>query len=217
MEDLVEKFVEKHPRLYHMAEAESWPNIQQHGLLSVAALLDRFGIQGKRHCELYSRWRPDSVTIEHPSFGAASVRDQHCLRPEALERVLKDGLSPRDWYELLNGKCFLWVTEDRLNKMLNSPLYKDVIHEVLELDTRALVERDLEKIKVSPINSGFASRGKSMRGRDTFKNIQDYPLAGRKGKVAELTVEWKVPNIEEVALSVDRRKGGQYLGNIWKR
>jgi hypothetical protein len=34
------------PRLYHMAEADTWDSIREHGLLSTSALLDLFEIKG---------------------------------------------------------------------------------------------------------------------------------------------------------------------------
>jgi uncharacterized protein DUF7002 len=66
---LVSEFVEKHPLVFHMAAAGTWPQIQTHGLLSTSALLDhfeltheqRFAIESVR-CfmfggELGGRWR----------------------------------------------------------------------------------------------------------------------------------------------------------------
>ncbi len=213
----IDKFVEKHPKLYHMAEAGSWASIRKYGLLSVAALLDLFEIKGKRRSELLSQWRPDSVPIEHPSFGVAVIRDQHPLPTEKLEKVLEEGLSPEDWYETLNRKCFLWVDEERLSRMLNTALYRNNEHDVLILNTRKLLERDSERITISHINTGYAGRSVNMRGMDTFHKIQVCRRVRRKSGIAELTVERKVPNIEEVAISVEVRKGSETLRTIWER
>ena len=38
---------ERWPRLYHMAEAGSWPSIKERGLLSTTALLDLFELEGE--------------------------------------------------------------------------------------------------------------------------------------------------------------------------
>ena len=213
----VEKFAARHPRLYHMADAGSWESIRKHGLLSVAALLDLFEVQGKRRSELFSQWRPCSVIVRHPIYGTAAIRDQHPMPPDKLGRALEEGLSPSDWYETLNNRCFLWVDEERLGKLLNTSLYKDKGHDVVTVDTRKLLERDLDRITVSHINTGFAGRAARKRGRATFHKIQECSRAGRKGGIAELTVESRISNIEEVALSVKRRKGSEILGTIWER
>ena len=211
--DQVEKFIAKHPTLYHMAEAGSWDNIRKHGLLSVAALLDRFEIKGKQRYELFSQWRPKSVPVEHPSFGVAVVRDQHPMPPDKLKKVLEEGLSPVEWYEILNRKCFFWADEERLNRMLGT--YKENEQDVITLDTRALVERDLERVTVSHINSGFALRPVAIRGKGTFHHLQVCGRAGRKTGIAELVVDGEVPNIEELAISVQARKGSETIRNIW--
>jgi hypothetical protein len=60
---------ERWPRLYHMAEAGSWPSIERHGLLSTTALLDLFEISGPRREAIESARRPESVKITHPLHG----------------------------------------------------------------------------------------------------------------------------------------------------
>ena len=214
-----ESFAKKYPKLFHMAEAGSWPSIQQHGLLSTLALLDIFEIRGEARHQMLSHWRPRSYTIGHPDYGTAIIRDQHPMPPDQLERVLKEGLTPRDWYEFLNRRCFLWVTEERLLRMLKARPYNKKKHDVITLDTRALVERDSARITLSPINTG-ALRGKAVRGLDTFQGFETYPLFGKNGgtrEVAELAVDYRLANVEEVALSVTLRQEDKILETIWER
>ena len=104
-----------------MAECGSWPSIKRHGLLSTSALLDLFGGQRcgatsgiESHVALQ-----ESVTVEHPEHGVAVIRDQRPMPPKALELVL-DGMTPSEWYQLLNGKTFFWVCERDLKKLLNA-------------------------------------------------------------------------------------------------
>lgn len=209
----VESFVKKYPRLYHMAEAGSWPSIQEHGLLSVAALLDSYEVQEPRRTELLSGWRKYSVPIKE---GAPVIRDQHPMPPHQLKKVLQEGLTPRDWYEFLNQRCFFWVDECRLSKMMG--FYKGESHDVIVVDTKKLVERHLERITVSHINSGTVRSGKHWRGKDTFKGIESFPLTGKgKRDVAELTVEGGVPDIEDMAIQVTRRKGPIIQEIVWPK
>ena len=168
-----ESFVKKYPKLYHMAEAGSWPSIQQHGLLSVVALLDLYEVEEPHRAKLLSEWRKDSVPIRD---GAPVIRDQHPMPPNRLEKVLQEGLTPGDWYEFLNRRCFFWVDECRLSKMMG--FYKGESHDVIVVDTKKLVERHLERITVSHINSGTVRNGKHRRGKDTFQSIDSFPLFG---------------------------------------
>ena len=58
----VDTLVEKYPRLYHMAHEGAWPAIVEHGLLSVEALLDLYGIEGEEREAHFARHRPEKPT-----------------------------------------------------------------------------------------------------------------------------------------------------------
>ena len=49
---------------------------------------------------------PESVAITHPVEGTAVIRDQKPMTDEGLRRALETGLSPTDWYRILNTKAF---------------------------------------------------------------------------------------------------------------
>lgn len=40
----VKTLVARYPRLYHMAERDTWPSIRDRGLLSTSAVLDKFSV-----------------------------------------------------------------------------------------------------------------------------------------------------------------------------
>ena len=124
MDDVeLEHFLEKHPLLYHMAEPGAWPGIQRHGLLSTSALLDLYGIVGQRRIDLESERRPASERLSGRGLPGAVVRDQGPINEKKLRQALPEHISPRDWYEFLNGKVFFWATRDRLFRMAKA--YKD--------------------------------------------------------------------------------------------
>ena len=123
------------PTLYHMAERNTWPSIQEHGLMSTSALLDRYGIAGAERDAIEAARRPASVSLERESYGRAVVRDQFPMDDKGLTRCLQDGLTPPDWYRLLNAKVFFWLTQDRLSRLLNAGLYRLEEHDVLEVDS----------------------------------------------------------------------------------
>ena len=99
--------------------------------------------------------------------------------------------------------------------MMNGVQYQKKSHDVLAVDTRELIERHRDEITLSPINSGFALYGKPKRGKFTFKGIDEYAAVRRKGDVAEVAVAYQVPDIENLTLSVDRWRGGDWLETIW--
>ncbi len=203
-----------------MAECGSWPSIRQHGLLSTSALLDLFGVRGKKRYEIECQQRKKSVTIGAVHTGPVVIRDQMVLNESALSKNL-DGMSTSEYYKLLNGKTFFWARKERLEKLLNGRQYRDRAHDVLTVDTHALVERHHDRISLSRINSG-AFFGSGRRGVGTFMRIEDFPYEHVKKKqkddaVVEVAVEYSVKDIAEVTTKVEKWLGGKSAEVIWKR
>jgi len=209
--------IELHPRLYHMAEGRSWPSIERHGLLSTTALLDKFEVvEGREAIE--STRRGSMVTIEHPIYGEAAIRDQKPMIESRLERCLTDGMTPRQWYELLNGLVFFWLTEDRLRRLLGARPYRLLKHDVLTLDTARLVDDYADAILLAPYNTGSTAYEPPPRGWETFQSLSDYPFdewrargRGLRDAVVELVVPEAVENIGDYVIRVERRRGDQLL------
>jgi hypothetical protein len=84
---------------------------------------------------------------------------------------------------------------------------------VLEVDTAALLERHAERVSLSPINSGATfALNPAPRGLDTFRHIADHP----SGKtIAEMSVDYSVPDIAEFTVRVGRWRGTEELEEIW--
>ncbi|MFL5344193.1 MAG: DUF7002 family protein [Hyalangium sp.] len=210
-----EAFSERFPRLFHMAEAGSWPSIQRHGLLSTSALLDLFEVWGEQRMALEARHRPESVTLHHPRHGTAVVRDQKPMDDAGLLRSLSGGLSPTDWYQLLNARVFFWVSHERLTKLLNARAYRDKRQTVLTVDTARLLARHEARVLLSPLNSGATKPFPARRGPDTFLPMARYPFSfwdqkrKRREPVVELTVAHSVPDIRDFVLRVEEYMGGQ--------
>lgn len=216
MSDLIEQFCKVYPRLYHMAEGDSWSSISKHGLLSTTALLDLFEVQGPQRDTLETQWRPRSVTISHPVHGRAVIRDQHPMRPEALRSVLVD-TTPEEWYEFLNRRVFMWVNEDRLARMLRSPSYRNQRHDVLTIDSRELLHTHSQSVTVCPINSGFAQFHQGKRSPSTFQTLAErHATDGLRG-LAELTVDYAVRDIRQLVISVESRRSASQANPILRR
>jgi uncharacterized protein DUF7002 len=205
-----DEFVECFPRLWHMAEAGSWESVRENGLLSTTALLDLFEVTDSQRYALESCRRPQSVTISHPVHGTAVIRDNIPLIEKVLVRTLV-GMTPREWYEALNRRVFFWVSESRVEELRQAPAYRDRAHDILVVDSEALLARHLDRITLSPMNSGATHPGAQYpRGIETFKPMADYPWDERLAKnraepVVELAVDYAVPDIQDIVLDVVRR------------
>ena len=205
-----QQLISQYPLLYHMAELGSWPSIQQHGLLSASGLLDLFEIQGLQRIQLESQWRPESVPLNHPIYGSAVIRDQLPMPEDKLSTLLT-GATTREWYELINRKTFFWVDPQRLIWMLRAPPYRNKTHSVLTVRTEVLLSRHLATVTLSDQNSGSLHSGK-IRGPDTFKQVSAY----RSRWIAELAVDYSVPDVADFTLRVEERRGDKVLRLIWE-
>ena len=196
-----------------MAEHGSWPSIVSQGLLSTTALLDLYEVAGTSRTQVESEWRRSNTTISKSGFSDAVIRDQIPMPPERLERVLQ-GISPQEWYELLNSKVFFWTTQDRLVRLLRAKQYRNRKHTVLKVDTKALVESYAEYINLCHMNSGNTLPYLHKRDRGIFVPISTY---SRRSAPVELTVEYAVPDISTYVISAEEWDGGSLVSTIWSR
>lgn len=207
----VAALIKKYPLVYHMAALGSWPSIQRHGLLSTTALLDLFEVDAGSRTVLESRKRPESVVITHPEHGSATIRDQKPLHDSMLLRCLRGRVSVEDWHRLLNGRVFFWVDEKRLNDLRGARAYREQRQIVVFADTRQLVERYAERIRLAHINTGATRSVYHYRDFTTFKTIEEYD----RPKVVELTVDRSVPDLAEFVVRVEEIGGPDASRVIW--
>jgi hypothetical protein len=218
----ISELIERYPRLYHMAEAGSWPSVRHHGLLSTSALLDLFEVNGNRRRALESERRPESVEITHPDHGTAIIRDQIPLREGPLSKCLR-GMTLSEWYEALNRRVFFWMREERLVGLLRGRAYRGRPHDVLTIDTAGLVDAHSERITLTPINTGSTIFNPQPRGVGTFLAISDYPYdewrrrRGPRDAVVELAVDYSIPDVADHTAAVESRQEGTVLETIWRR
>lgn len=202
-----EYIAQRWPRLYHMAEAHSWPLIAKFGLLSTSALLDLFEITGAERDAIESARRPESVAIHHPVHGTAWIRDNKPIIESVLRRTLV-GMTEAQFYRTLNGRVFFWLTELRLNRLRKSPSYRDREHDILTVDTTQFMARYAEQAELSPLNSGATHPAADYpRGERTFTKIESYAWAERRRvapgePIVEITVPYAVPDIADLVVDV---------------
>lgn len=213
----IEKIIELYPRLYHMAERDTWESIQRRGLLSTTAVLDHFGVKGAMRTRFESEHRSEKMEVLPNNPSKILLRDQKPMPPGRLMKALGDRVTTEEWYRIINNKVFFWVSEVRLHRLLNARDYRKLEHDVLTIDTASFVQAYSEKIWLCHMNSGNTWPMPHARGENTFCRIQDYPvkrLGDPVKEVVELVVDYAVPDISKYVLEVRRMKGDQILGNI---
>lgn len=199
--------VDQWPRLFHVAEAGSWPSIQRHGLLSTAALLDLFEVSGNDREQIESRRRSESVPVRHPVHGQALIRDNKPIVETVLRRTLT-GMTEAEWYRTLNNRVFFWLSEARLTKLRTAAEYRERKHDLLVISTERMLAAHGSEVELSPYNSGAVHAGaKIPRGEGTFQPIPDYPWSERRRKapsdrIVELTIPYSVPDIADLVIEV---------------
>ena len=100
---------------------------------------------------------------------------------------------------------------------VNAGQYRNRPHWVLVVPTDALLEHHADKVTLSDINSGSLYPSKAtgvprMRGRSTFRVIDEF----RSRWVAELAVDYAVPNMAQLAERVEEWQGKYKLRVIWE-
>ena len=212
-----EAFADLYPRLYHMTAAGGWEGIRADGLLPVARLLDRQGADPDvRESVQFSR-RPEQIELAP----GVVVRDNKILNEKALARALRDGLTPRDWYGILNARVFFWVNPARLDGLLAARPYRDRAHDVLAFDTLGVVRSRAGDVECAPINTGAAIMKAAPRGLSTFVPLADLPYEawrkrrGRADAVVEVAVPGGVPDAGDHLLEVRRRRAGTPGDLLW--
>lgn len=212
----VDRLIALYPRLYHMAEAGTWPSIRRHGLLCSNEVARLSQLPNEQVVALRREHREDKLRVTVPGIGAVVLRDQKPMRPTAIARALTD-MSVHDWYELINDRVFFWVEEDRLLGLLEAREYAHLDHDVLTLNTETLVRENEARVRLCHMNSGNTRPYPHRRGSDTFKRIRDYPALPRGGpskRVVELTVEYGVENIRRHVVRVRRMRGAMVLHDL---
>ena len=193
-----------------MAEAGSWASVQRHGLLSTTALLDLFEVTDDNRAAIEAARRPESVEITHPEHGAAWIRDNKPINETVLRRTLV-GMSEAEWYRTLNGRVFFWMSERRLDRLRGAPAYRHREHDILTLDTKAVLAFYEDQVELTHLNSGAVHPSANYpRGLGTFRKISAYPWRERSRTaptepIVELTVPYAVRDVTDFVIDVVTR------------
>ena len=202
--------------VYHMAEAINRPAIQEHGLHSASKLLDSAGVSGQERERLEKCQR---VTYAELPNGV-QLRDQRPMPPATLATCLI-GMSPAEWYALINDHIFFWLDPARLNRHRAACGPRSQV--VLTVDANRLIAAYAEKIALTPINTGNARRRPARRGAATFVPYAAWrasawateaaslgtPMRPVSHAPVELTVTGSIPDIMQFVVGMQIVAPGQ--------
>lgn len=195
-----DEFIGRYPRLWHLAHADAWPGIKQHGLLTTTQLRGLFKVE---HTGVAAgQRRATAVPLAHPEHGMAVIRDQKPLHIGKLATALTGDMTVEQWLTMLDSLAFFFPTEKTMAAMLK--VYGETEPVViLTVATRSLV-RDYEPwIRLAAINTGSVQRKPALRGPDTFVRISRFDH--RAKTVKEVAIKEGVPDLAEHLLRADRR------------
>lgn len=188
--------------IYHLAEEANLRSIQENGLLSTTKLIAAAPLSDADRRSLEREQRRAHTELA----SGVQIRDQRPMPPNALQRCLV-GLTPADWYGLVNARVFFWLDPGRLNRQRAACQSRPQV--VLAIDTARIIAAYAEQVEVTPINTGNACRKPAVRGAATFvpyttwlksgweseTKALDVPSRRRSHPPAELTVRDAVPDI----------------------
>jgi hypothetical protein len=91
------------------------------------------------------------MVVEHPEFGAATIRGHGPLNTASLADAL-DGMTVEQWFAVLNERVFFFL--QRLDALLGA--YKREPQLVITIDTASRVDAYKSRTELCKFNSGFA-------------------------------------------------------------
>jgi hypothetical protein len=188
----IAEFCDKYPKLMHMANADAFASIREHGLLSTQAITELADIDEEdRRAILYS------VRKTPTPAGKFLIRDQRPMNGK-LKYVLDSDISTEQWLGLLNSKVFFWPRkkqpglDDRLARFLK--VYRQQPQLVLEFDSHRFMKQFAKDVSLSHINSGAIRDVRAKRGWKTFIPLAEYQWS-YSNEVAEVIVPLRADNI----------------------
>lgn len=196
-----------------MASADAWESICALGLLSTEEITKHLKLPEAERGAILSQHR--QVSSRHGTF---TIRDQRPIDAK-LARVLDDGTTPREWFELLNSKVFLWTRKskvgdkDRLFRFLRT--YSDQ-QLVLEFDSFRFLHAYASQISLCHINSGATRSIDHKRGRYSFVPFAEYEWS-TSNEVAEVTVPKKVSCVRAFLNRASLFRGRNEIAVLFER
>lgn len=207
------------PKLaYHLIEAQNWQSIQRRGLLPSEQLIREAFPTISEQTALISSHRKNHTVL--PT--GVHVRDQKPMPPAALKACLI-GMTPAEWYALVNAHVFFWFDRERANRQRAACAGRAQYLAVVR--TEALIGMFGDFSYVTPFNVGYALRRPAKRGERTLVPYKTWLVSrwqsetsatGSKPRSAthepaELLIRAPIPEFTRLIQSLIKLEPGQSL------
>ena len=182
------KFIDKHPYLYHLTSSANATNIiAEKRLFSANELISLSGDKAIQKVKREKRAQHLPLIVNGVSI---SLRDQQPISPVALPKCLTNGWQIADFLYHLNDRVFMWPNLKRLWSHFRR--YEDEKPTIFRFSTADMLAAN-PHVKFCRLNSG-ATRANSYlggkapkRGPNTFQSAAEFNLP--VSQVAEVTFE----------------------------
>ncbi len=182
------KFIDKHPYLYHLTSSTNATNIiAEKRLFSANELIS---LSGDKVIQKVKRERREQHLPLVVNGISISLRDQQPISPVALPKCLTDGWQMADFLYHLNDRVFMWPNLKRLWSHYGR--YENEKPTIFRFSTADILAAN-PHVKFCRLNSG-ATRANSYlggkapeRGPNTFQTAAEFNLP--VNQVAEVTFE----------------------------
>ena len=152
---------------YHLSDRSNLEAISREGLFTAKQLIEAAGLP-EEHRRSIAGYRSSHIRL--PT--GAVIRDQGPMPPVALQRCLDPGISPTQWYELVNSHVFFWLHANRLARHIGACAGRPQV--VMKLHLHRLLEQYWRDAFVTPFNVGNARRRAAPRGLRSFVRLQEW-------------------------------------------
>ena len=189
-------FAAAFPTLYHAAWPQARDRIRRDGLMSPLALCEAMGLSQARTEEVMTTRRG---VITDMGEGVV-LNDNSPLQMGPLRRALPEHLSPEDWMRALNSRVFLFPDRRAVDRFTGALRARDLARDVWEVDGLELAEAHLDRLEVTPFNTGATTRKPPERDLDTFAKVEGLDLAEWKMRRVSRGVKRTPDTVREVCV-----------------
>lgn len=181
----------KFPKLWHVTFAGGWAGIHRNRLLRAVDV-------DPTHA---ASIRPEPQVVQWDHGGAIVLRDQ--VRSRTDPPASLDGVSPSQWWRLINGRVYFFPREADAERLVTAYLSKRRPQEVIKFRTTPALEDVATSVEVATVNAGvFPRHSGPSRGQATFVPLGQFPHT--QVSAMEITVIERVPVRSRAVISVVR-------------
>lgn len=195
-----DQFLARCPHLWHVGAPGTFESISANGLRTAAQSIAAADLDEEARTVLNTTPREESIQLIVDG-ATVTLRDQLPLLKGDLEKALEPGVTPSDWVQVLNRRCYLFTDRARMQTMLEKYATLEGGQEVIAFSPLRLFDAAGPKIELSAQNAGATARKADVpKGRDTFVSVTRFP----NKKPAEITLVDGLEDLTGIIVRAER-------------